>query len=191
MPTITSHLPPALCACVHACVPNPATLLHLDVSICSCQPSLGGFFTTNWPQGGVLSMCPPHPLFIFSTFMCMHTPSLPIWPQSMACAPPCMPWVPTTHPFPHQSHRNKPCLTGMHPQTPHQTSLGSMPICAPFHAPPLPHTSVHLVHYFFLGFSYTHFTFPCPGTLTSLSHGPWVGKFFLLGKTLTVVPGGL
>src|SRR5258708_34621922 len=44
---------------------------------------------------------------------------------------------------------------------------------------------------FFPGFSYTHFTFLCPGTLTSLSHGPWVGKFFLLGKTLTVVPKGL
>src|SRR5258707_13818015 len=36
---------------------------------------------------------------------------------------------------------------------------------------------------FFPGFSYTHFT--------SLCHGPWVGKFFFLGKTLSVVPRGL
>src|SRR5258708_35227658 len=36
---------------------------------------------------------------------------------------------------------------------------------------------------FFPGFSYTHFT--------SLCHGPWVGKFSLLGKTLVVIPRGL
>src|SRR5258708_22596067 len=50
---------------------------------------------------------------------------------------------------------------------------------------------MHLAHYFFLGFSYTHCTFPCPSTLTSLSYGPWVGKFFFLGKTPTVIPRGL
>src|SRR5258708_4409794 len=32
---------------------------------------------------------------------------------------------------------------------------------------------------------------PAAGSHTSLSHGPWVGKFFLLGKTLTVIPRGL
>src|SRR5258708_25404577 len=32
---------------------------------------------------------------------------------------------------------------------------------------------------------------PAAGLHTSLSHGPWVGKFFLLGKTPTVIPSGL
>src|SRR6266436_273079 len=32
---------------------------------------------------------------------------------------------------------------------------------------------------------------PAAGLHTSLSHGPWVGKFFLLGKTPTVIPRGL
>src|SRR5260221_4067862 len=118
-------------------------------------------------------MCPPHPLSIFSTFTCMHTPVLanlaPInGLHTTLCA------LGTPHPFLHQSHCNKPCLTGMHPQTPHQTRLGSMPYL---------HTLLcTFVHYFFPGFSYTHFTFLCPSTPTSLSHGPWAGKSFFLGR---------
>src|SRR5258708_14158640 len=47
------------------------------------------------------------------------------------------------------------------------------------HAPLFPGFFLHPLH------------FLCPGTLPSLSHGPWVGKFFLLGKTPVVVPRGL
>src|SRR5258707_838054 len=32
---------------------------------------------------------------------------------------------------------------------------------------------------------------PVAGPHTSLSHGPWVGNFFLLGKSLIVIPRGL
>src|SRR5260221_7660832 len=97
-------------------------------------------------------MCPPHPLSIFSTFTCMHTPVLanlaPInGLHTTLCA------LGTPHPFLHQSHCNKPCLTGMHPQTPHQTCPGSMPICAPFCAPPCTLCTI-----FSWVFSYTHFT---------------------------------
>src|SRR5260221_1555203 len=65
-------------------------------------------------------------------------------------------------------------------------------LCAHLHT--LPHTSVHLCAPcvpLFPGFFLHPLHFLCPGTLPSLSHGPWVGKFFLLGKTLVVVPRGL
>src|SRR5260221_5620812 len=56
------------------------------------------------------------------------------------------------------------------------------------HLHTLPHTSVHLACHFFPGFFLHPLHFLCPGTLPSLSHGPWVGKFFFLGKTPTCCP---
>src|SRR5258708_8202355 len=59
---------------------------------------------------------------------------------------------------------------------------------------PPAHPSTHLhapCAPLFPGFFLHPLHFLCPGTLPSLSHGPWVGKFFLLGKTLAVIPRGL
>src|SRR6266481_8870115 len=60
--------------------------------------------------------------------------------------------------------------------------------------PPPAHPSAHLhapCTPFFPGFFLHPLHFLCPGTLPSLSHGPWVGKFFLLGKNPAVIPRGL
>src|SRR5258708_10730881 len=138
-------IPPTTCTCIL----NPATFLHLDVSICPCQPSWRTFSSqtspsgTTFPMGGVLSMCPPHPPFIFQLLHIHAHPLQPTWP------------------------------------------LGSVPTCAPFHTPP------HTLHTIFSWVFLIPTPLPVPGTLPSLSHGPWVGKFFFLGKTPTVIPRGL
>src|SRR5260221_7088724 len=67
VPTTTSHLPLALHACVCAHIPNLAALPHLDMSVCSCQPSFGGLFTTNQPQW-------PHYSYGWGTFYMPTTP---------------------------------------------------------------------------------------------------------------------
>src|SRR5258707_708036 len=56
---------------------------------------------------------------------------------------------------------------------------GSMPTCTPFCALPCTLHAMFFLH---------PLHFLCPGTLPSLSHGPWVGKFFFLGKTPTCCP---
>src|SRR5260221_2490467 len=98
-------------------------------------------------MGGVLSMCPPHPLFIFQL---LHIHAHPLQPTQ---PPPGL----RTH------LRTLPC-TSVH-----------------LHAPCVP---------LFPGFFLHPLHFLCPGTLLSLSHGPWVGKSFFLGKTLTCCPYG-
>ncbi len=63
------HLPSpssTLWMCMHMHIPNLAMLLHLDVSVHPCQPSLGGLFTTNWPQW-------PHYSYGWGTFYVSHS----------------------------------------------------------------------------------------------------------------------
>src|SRR5258708_14727032 len=145
------HLPSpsgTLCMCVHAHVPNPAAFLHLDMSICPCQPSCRTFspLTTptgsNFPMGGVPPRYPPHPISTFPTFVHTCAPTL---------ANPAPTWAPCPPAHP-SAHLHTPCTS------------------------------------FFPGFFLHPLHFLCPGTLPSPSHGPWVGKFFFLGKTLTCHP---
>src|SRR5258707_4065073 len=87
----------------------------------------------------------------------------------------------------HHTHFHFP--TFMHTGTPTLANPApTQALCPPVHP------SVHLCAPcapFFPGFFLHPLHFLCPGTLPSLSHGPWVGKFFLLGKTLAVIPRGL
>src|SRR5258708_19914995 len=80
------------------------------------------------------------------------------------------------------------CITKSNPCSPHAAHLPSLWACTTHIAiqgsgpAGSPVTKVALL---FIAVS------PAAGSHTSLSHGPWVGKFFLLGKTLTVIPRGL
>src|SRR5260221_13254218 len=84
-------IPPTTCTCIL----NPATFLHLDVSICPCQPSWRSFSSqtspsgTTFPMGGVLSMCPPHPLFIFQLLHIHAHPLQPTQPPPGLCTHLC------------------------------------------------------------------------------------------------------
>src|SRR5258705_583424 len=77
---------------VHARIPNPAAFPHLDASIHPCQPSWKTFSSqtspsgTTFPMGGVLSMCPPHPLFIFQLLHIHAHPLQPTQPPPGLCA---------------------------------------------------------------------------------------------------------
>src|SRR5260221_14170519 len=77
-------------ACMH--VQNLAASPHLDVSVCPCQPSWRTFSSqtspsgTTFPMGGVLSMCPPHPLFVFQLLHIHAHPLQPTQPPPGLCA---------------------------------------------------------------------------------------------------------
>src|SRR5258708_24674790 len=76
-------------------IPNPATFPHLDTSVHPRQPSWRTFSSqtspsgTSFPMGGVLSMCPPHPLFIFQLLHIHAHPLRPTWPLPGLCAHLC------------------------------------------------------------------------------------------------------
>src|SRR5260221_9240244 len=107
-------------------------------------------------------------------------------------------------PFHHLSALAAPIFLWVgYPLGTHHTLFPPFQLCAYMHtlANPAPtwalcppaHPSAHL-HApcvpFFPGFFLHPLHFLCPGTLPSLSHGPWVGKFFFLGKTPTCCPQG-
>src|SRR5260370_2802773 len=80
------------------------------------------------------------------------------------------------------------CITKSNPCGPHAAHLPSLWACTTHIAiqgSGLAGSPVTKVALLFMVVS------PAAGSHTSLSHGPWVGKFFLLGKTLTVIPRGL
>src|SRR5258707_13600116 len=49
-------------------------------------------------------------------------------------------------------------------------------------------TPLHTLHTIFPGFFIHPLHFLCPGTFPFLSHAPWLGKCFFLGKTRTCCP---
>src|SRR6266446_8540172 len=136
--------------------------------------------------------------------MCAHVLNLAPFPHLDMSVHPCQPSWRTFSPLISPSSSNFPMggVPPRYPPHPISTIPTFVHTCAPTLANPAPtwalcppvHPSAHLCAPcmpFFPGFFLHPLHFLCPGTLPSLSHGPWVGKFFLLGKTPVVIPRGL
>src|SRR5258707_5398348 len=170
------HLPttpsPGATTCTHVCT----LLCHLRTLPC-CQHTFCALLHT-----------PSHTFAHPCTLLCAPFPGLAthIW-LSINLGPLWLPWA--THPQHNQA------------QCPHQTSVES----SPNHPAPIwailfavgwliplshPRTLSSRVTIAKAASLLTAVS-PVAGPHTSLSHGPWVGNFFLLGKSLIVVPRGL
>src|SRR5258707_1726312 len=199
----------------HAHVPTSISsqiALHLDLPVCPCHSSTQGSLAHHWPQRpsfqlvGAPIKCPPPPPISLWHSMHARTRNPAAFPHLDASVCPCQPSWRTFSPLISPSGSNFPMggVLGTHHTLfpPFQLLHIHVHPLWPTRPPPrlcahlrtLLCTSTHLCTPcvpFFPGFFLHPLHFLCPGTLPSLSHGPWVGKFFLLGKNLAVVPRGL